>query len=1138
MAHNWEWAASQDAAWFKRRLENAPAASIGLGLSGGGIRSATFNLGILSVLREKGILKHVHYLSTVSGGGYIGAWLVGNALRNPGFLDDGADWSKPVSHLKRYSNYLSPELGFFSADTWTMAMIWLRNTILIQLELLSALLLPLLLVRFLPQLLLWIAACQAGVLSMEAVFLLLFFAAGLSMAKGLRSADERGARFSQARVLLMIVLPLLPASFALLPILWKFAPQAGGSFGAGLTFVWCQRWTAAPAIAVVWGIFLLIASAGLRKTDRLPRRIAFALFSGTAAAAVAILGMMRLLTWMPNAGPAQGGEGWGPYVAAAFILPAILFVFSLAAVLHIGISGRAMNDSAREWWSRLGAWLGICGLGLMALEAAVFFSGALIAWLQAWQGWSALGAWALSTLGALFAARNSRTGGPGERGSAALEALAAAGPYLFILGLIILVSAGVQYALAVLAGAELKWIYPGLIPPGAAAKLLGACLVVAALLAWRVDPNEFSLSNFYKNRLVRCFLGATRTDRSENRFTGFDFNDDIGFQDLAQHRYRGPLPILNTNLNLGGSSDLALHSRRSANFVFTPLYAGCGQMDHEGFRASGDFYRPERGLTLGTAMAISGAAASPNMGCHSSPAASVLLTLFNVRLGWWVPNTRERPETGLPLLGPVTLLRELSGQPGDSGAYINLSDGGHFENLALYELVRRKCKLIFVGDGEQDGGLTFGSLGKAIRMCESDFGARIRLDVSAIRKRNERSFSDSHCAVGSVEYADRSYGTIVYLKSSMTGDEPAELHQYKADHPAFPHQSTADQFFSEDQFESYRRLGEHIAATALAHLPAAGFDQPGALEEFCVQMKKRWFPTRADSAAFARNAATLNSLWRTLREDSDLQFLDEQFFPGWKSAAPSLPSPGEAANRQPRDPLDLPADPAAFRKGFYFCTELIQLMENVYLDSDLESNESSPDLRGWMNLFRHWTWSYMFRVTWALTSPTYGARFQIFCERVFRLRPFAPKAGGDRGSAAIALRLIEGPEAAKMLNPVERRIVELIENTAPGRLRLYVQALEPAPPIERVPTRSIPTGLALCDGDALVYLRIQDHLRQTGLGGALLDMLVERGVNSIQPVEVGVDALREWTPDEVRSWVARRHPKLQFHANGPDGDAQ
>ena len=111
----------------------------GLCFSGGGIRSATFGLGVLQTLARLQLLNKFDYLSTVSGGGYIGSWLTAWIHRHPrgldGVIEDlrvtpktgAAEAPPPVQWLRNYSNYLSPHLGFLSADSWTLLGIYLRN---------------------------------------------------------------------------------------------------------------------------------------------------------------------------------------------------------------------------------------------------------------------------------------------------------------------------------------------------------------------------------------------------------------------------------------------------------------------------------------------------------------------------------------------------------------------------------------------------------------------------------------------------------------------------------------------------------------------------------------------------------------------------------------------------------------------------------------------------------------------------------------------------------------------------------------------------------------------------------------------------------------------------------------------------
>ena len=151
----------------------------------------------------------------------------------------------------------------------------------------------------------------------------------------------------------------------------------------------------------------------------------------------------------------------------------------------------------------------------------------------------------------------------------------------------------------------------------------------------------------------------------------------------------------------------------------------------------------------------------------------------------------------------------------DEREWVYLSDGGHFENLGIYELVRRRCRFIIACDAGQDGAVTFGDLGNAIEKCRSDFGVDIEIDVSKIRPAPGGTTSEWHCAVGSIRYDRQNRhevaGTLLYIKSSLTGDEPTDVLRYAAEHRAFPHETTSDQFFDESQFESYRALGYHIA---------------------------------------------------------------------------------------------------------------------------------------------------------------------------------------------------------------------------------------------------------------------------------------------------------------------------------------
>lgn len=279
-------------------------------------------------------------------------------------------------------------------------------------------------------------------------------------------------------------------------------------------------------------------------------------------------------------------------------------------------------------------------------------------------------------------------------------------------------------------------------------------------------------------------------------------------------------------------------------FSVTPF--ACGNPDlgyRETSRYGGPCIKPvpnggiKSGISLGTAMAISGAAVSPNMGYHSSMSLSFLLTFFNVRLGVWLGNPgnaggrppwwdrlahkpRRPYETTGPLFALRPLISELFGLTDDDSPYVNLSDGGHFEDLALYEMVRRRCRRIIVVDGDQDRDRRFADLGNAVRKIWIDLGVRITFDDSDLlaAELDAELAGIPYFALGTIEYVSdpkvgeplkTPTGKILYIKPAVRGDErAADVIAYKRAHNDFPAQSTAEQWFDESQFEACRRLGQ------------------------------------------------------------------------------------------------------------------------------------------------------------------------------------------------------------------------------------------------------------------------------------------------------------------------------------------
>ena len=388
-----------------------------------------------------------------------------------------------------------------------------------------------------------------------------------------------------------------------------------------------------------------------------------------------------------------------------------------------------------------------------------------------------------------------------------------------------------------------------------------ACFGTFLLFGWRVDVNTFSLHNLYKNRLIRCYLGASRQEhRHAHPFTGFDEDDDLPLAKLrvkpAAGRENGkdkragrPLHIVNAALNITQGTSLAWQERKAASFTFTPLHCGyalgASTGDIEPLVASGNtgpsdsaraarervgveayrdskYYASERGegrmLTLGTAMATSGAAVSPNMGRATTAALGFVLTVFNVRLARWMPNPRrEKWRQAGPGFGLVCLLQELFGFSNERRTFVHLSDGGHFDNTGIYELVRRKCRTIIAVDAGADLSREFDDLANVIRRCRVDFGVRIELGLGKLGTTRAEEAAASGYVVGDLDYGDGAVGRIIVIKPTLLahGRLGVDVFSYAKGHQEFPQQSTVDQFFDGRQFESYRVLGERIGTACL-----------------------------------------------------------------------------------------------------------------------------------------------------------------------------------------------------------------------------------------------------------------------------------------------------------------------------------
>jgi len=355
-------------------------------------------------------------------------------------------------------------------------------------------------------------------------------------------------------------------------------------------------------------------------------------------------------------------------------------------------------------------------------------------------------------------------------------------------------------------------------------------------VGWFVNPNRFSLHALYRNRLIRAFLGGPhlvaadpQQRRRPNLFTGFDERDNLRLVELwPATRPLGewrPFHVINIALNVVSGRNLAWQQRKAESFIATPLVCGSNGPGYRPTRYYGN--RGDSGISLGTAMAISGAAASPNMGYHSSPLVSLLLAVLNVRLGWWLGNPgkagfRTYGKDGPDLaFGPF--FAELFGLTTDNRPYVYLSDGGHFENLGLYEMIRRRCSIIVVSDAGQDGDYDFADLGNAVRKIRIDLGVELefaQLDGFSKPDPAPPGWQRPVFMIGTARYPEPGTppGKIFYIKPGLRGGEPADVLAYAREFTEFPHQSTNDQWFDEPQFESYRALGHHTLSSVEEHL--------------------------------------------------------------------------------------------------------------------------------------------------------------------------------------------------------------------------------------------------------------------------------------------------------------------------------
>jgi hypothetical protein len=339
-------------------------------------------------------------------------------------------------------------------------------------------------------------------------------------------------------------------------------------------------------------------------------------------------------------------------------------------------------------------------------------------------------------------------------------------------------------------------------PKYAIAYLLIAILL---LLLWLMQtPNANSLHRLYRDRLSKAFCFEMNGEK-------IMANDGLLLSKINSENT--PYHLLNAALNLQGSEEVNKRGRNADFFVLSPLFSGSQATK---YCRTAELEAVDKTLNIATAMAVSGAAISSNMGSESIKVLTPTLALMNFRLGYWTRNPRE---AGAKKVMPknFALLSEAFGFLDECSSHIYLTDGGHIENLGVYELLRRRCRIIIAIDGEADPELNFPAFVKLQRHARIDLGIRITMKWDQIRsastevqKDGKGRSSGPHCAIGRIDYSEKDKGILLYVKSSVTGDENDYISDYNRRFEPFPHENTGDQFFSEEQFEVYRALGFHM----------------------------------------------------------------------------------------------------------------------------------------------------------------------------------------------------------------------------------------------------------------------------------------------------------------------------------------
>lgn len=371
-----------------------------------------------------------------------------------------------------------------------------------------------------------------------------------------------------------------------------------------------------------------------------------------------------------------------------------------------------------------------------------------------------------------------------------------------------------------------------------------ATLAIGSFFGWFTDLNLFGINRMYRDRLMEAFMPntssveknqwepATKADQAMVvNMCGndvFSKNTDGTINvNLNKIKSAGPYHLINTNIVLNDSEEAKFRARGGDNFIISPAYSGS---DSVYWHPTLDFIDGK--MSHATAMAISGAALNPGtgvggLGTTRNKLVSFMMAFFHLRLGWWLanPNTKnkksffKKPNFIVPGLTQGVFAYNNK----EDSTFIELTDGGHFENTGIYELIRRKLPIIMLSQAGADPKFTLEDIANVMERVRVDFGVTIRFledyglndilpndDNNANPVEKKFNLSKKGFAIAKIKYPNKKFGYLIVIKSLMIKDLPLSLFHYKAVNTDFPNQTTADQFFDENQFEAYRELGYQL----------------------------------------------------------------------------------------------------------------------------------------------------------------------------------------------------------------------------------------------------------------------------------------------------------------------------------------